>query len=360
LRYAVRAGVAGNLLLACSVSASRAGSTSAPAAELWYAGAAVCGFTHEQLQASASTNPDILVSTSLLTAISDVALDANGNVWIVGSGSDQVFRLPAAALKSPRSVQPDLVVRSEALKNPGNLAFDAGGALWVANRGSVGTSTTGDGSIVGFDIPGGLSGMQDLAPTVRITSATAGDLFQIGNIAFDSAQNLWVTSFVGLLRFDDPGSQSGDVALAPGAVIEKGGYANNLYFYAVAFDAGGALWVASGDGLHYLTSVTEFKDPGSLKGRSSPTAAATITGDADLLPAGGLAFDGTGNLWRATGGSIVMYSDPRELSGIVNPAPAITLKVVGRAAPTTNSHLVFFPPPTGSVARRAPDAAAVD
>jgi ligand-binding sensor domain-containing protein len=213
---------------------------------------------------------------------------------------------------------------------------------------------------VRFDITGGLSGMLDLAPTVRITSATAGDLFQIGNIAFDRAQNLWVTSFVGLLRFDDPGSQSGDVALTPGAVIEKDGYAKNLYFYSVAFDAGGALWAASGDGLHYLTSVTEFKDPASLLGRSSPAAAATITGDADLLPAGGLAFDGAGNLWMATGESIVMYSGPPELSGIVSPAPAITLKVAGRAAPTTNSHLVFFPPPTGSVARQGPDASAVD
>src|SRR5260370_24072601 len=79
--------MAGNLLLACSVSASRGGSASGPAGELWYAGAELCGFTHEQLQANANTNPDIVVSTSLLRARSDVALDANGNVWVVGSGS---------------------------------------------------------------------------------------------------------------------------------------------------------------------------------------------------------------------------------------------------------------------------------
>lgn len=244
-----------------------------------------------------------------------------------------------------------------ALKSPGNLTFDADGALWVANRQSPGSGTTDEGSIVRFDIPSGLSGTQDLAPTVQMTSATPGDLFQIGNIAFDGAQNLWVTSFVGLLRFDDPGSQSGAVTAEPGAVIDKNGYANNLYFYSVAFDASGALWAASGDGLHYLTSVTKFKDPGSLTGRSSPDAAATIVGDADLLPAGGLAFDSAGNLWMATGESILMYSGPGALSGIVSPGPAITLQVMGHASPTTNTHLVFFPSPAAS-ASQAIDAPA--
>jgi hypothetical protein len=134
--------------------------------------------------------------------------------------------------------------------------------------------------------------------------------------------------------------------LAPGAVIDKRGFTNDIYFYSIAFDPSGALWAASGDGFHYLTSVTEFKNPGALTGRSSPAAAATIQGALDVLPAGGLAFDRAGNLWEAISGSILMYSGTGALSGTVSPAPATTLTVTGQAVPTTNSHLVFFPSPT--------------
>ncbi len=359
-----------------------------PLPELWYGGVALCGLGHEQLQAGANATPDMVVTTPMLKTISDVALDANGNAWVVGSGSDYVFRFAAAAVRPPAvmpmkstPVEPDLVIRSPALKSPGNLAFDASGSLWVANRPPAGATMPdggampdaatmtpdggampSDGSIVRFDIPSGASGMQDLSPIARITSATAGDLSNIGNIAFDRAQNLWLTSFVGLLRFDDPRSKSGDVVLAPGAVIDKTGYANNIYFYSVAFDAKGALWATSADGLHYLTSVTEFKNPGLLGGRSSPVAAATIMGVADRLPAGGLAFDTAGNLWQANNDSILMYSGPGDLSGSVNPTPAITIKVMGVATPTTNSHLAFFPlpPSSGTTDAGADDAAADD
>jgi hypothetical protein len=323
-------------------SGSEAGSPPAPG--LWYASSGVCEFTHAQLQASANTNPQIVVTSPALGVAYDVALDANGNAWAVGSGSDNVFRFPAAALTTSGSVQADLVIHSAALKSPGNLTFDASGALWVANRPLLDAGTM-DGSIVRFDNPSALSGMQDLSPTVRITSAKAGDLFEIGSIALDASQNLWVTSFAGMMRFDNPGSQSGDVALTPAAVIDKTGYSNDIYFYSIAFDASGSLWAASGDGFHYLTSVTEFKNPGSFQGRSSPPAAATIQGAADQLPAGGLAFDGDGNLWMATVNAFVNYSAPGNLSGNVNPTPAISIKVMGAAAPTTNAHLVLFPPP---------------
>jgi hypothetical protein len=312
---------------------------------LWYAGGAVCGLAQRQLQASAGIVPQIVVHIPALTTVSDVALDANGNAWAVGPGSNSVFRLPAAALAGSVGATPDLVIQSTALDSPGNLTFDASGALWVANRPMSATGAPPDGSIVRFDIPHGMSGMQNLAPTARFTSTKAGDLFEIGNIAFDAAQNLWVSSFAGLVRFDNPRSKSGDVAESPGAVIDKSGYKNDIFFYSVAFDAAGSLWASSGDGLLYLTSVSEFKDPGSLRGRSSPAAAATIKGTAEALPAGGLAFDANGNLWQANAGAILMYSAPQTLSGTVTPTPAITLTVTRQAAPTTNAHLMFFPRP---------------
>ena len=345
-------------LLTFAASTSCSAEHSASTAELWYAASAICGLSREQLRVSANVKPDTVVSSPRLSAISDVALDAEGNVWAVGSGSNEVYRFPVSAFRSvaprrPASAEPDLVIQSPKLASPGNLTFDAEGGLWVANRPAMGDSPI-DGSIVRFDVPHGFSGNQDLLPTVEISPSTPGDFFQIGNIAFDETGSLWLTSFVGVLRFDDPRSLEGSVVRAADAVIEKSGYTDNAYFYSVSFDPEGALWAASGDGLHHLTSVTKFGDPGSLTGRSSPAADAVIIGITDGLPAGGVAFDGARNLWLATGESIVMYSRSNALSGTVTAEPAITLELRGGAAPATNSHLLFFPRPPGSIIGGSP------
>jgi hypothetical protein len=365
LRCAARAKVACTLLSVCWLCTSCGGSGSAsggpgtdsgPGADgsaagsplapgLWFASTSACEFPAPKLTSARNADPPIVVTASSLPVVNDLALDAKGNAWVVGSGSNDVFRIPAAALTKSGTATADLVIQSAALESPGNLAFDASGSLWVANRPVVGKGAPGDGSILRFDVPGGASGMTTLAPKATITSTKASDLFEIGGMAFDASQNLWVTSFVGLVRFDNPRGQSGPAALAPGAVINKTGFANDIYFYSVAFDASGSLWASSSDGLHYLTSITEFKNPGSLRGRSSPAAAATIQGAMDVLPAGGLAFDVAGNLWMTTGGSVLMYSNPSSLTGSVKTSPAVDIELDVTYAPTTNSHLLFFPPP---------------
>ncbi len=343
----IRKGPLGLALLVCVGATACAGSPAPPRGELWYAGPALCGFSHEQLQKSRQSRPAIVVSTPGLSAFSDVAFDDHGDAWVVGTGSDDILRFPAAKLGEPGAATPDLIVRSAALTAPGNLVFDGGGALWVANRGALPGGTDGDGTLVRFDIPSEATGLLTIEPSAQLSSDTPGDLFQIGSMAIDHDQNLWVTSFAGIVRFDHAGDARGEVELAPGAVIDKSGYADNSYFYSVAFDLTGTLFAASGDELHYLTRVTAFGDPGTLSGRSSPVPLLTIAGEEDLLPAGGLAFDRTGDLWMATGVSILRYSNPIALTGTVNPAPSLTLAVTGLDAPTTNSHLLFSHEPLG-------------
>lgn len=314
--------------------------------ELWYAGRSLCAFAESQLATSGSNDPALVAAVPSLTAVSDVALDADGNVWVVGLGSDDVFRFPPAAFDDPEHVAPDLELQSDALQNPGSLTFDANGGLWVATRPPIVNGRVTEGSIMRFDVPKDATGTLALAPGAELGSMTDGDLDEIGSIEFDADNNLWVSALSGLLRFDDPTGITDAEELDPSAVIDKTGYGNNIQFYSVAFDPDGALWTASGDGLHFLTSVNKFEKPGSLSGRSSPDPAVTISGGMDLLPAGGIAFDGSGNLWFATNGAIDEYTDPSALHGSVNPDPAVTLALTGDAAPSTYSHLVFFPPPS--------------
>jgi hypothetical protein len=338
-------------LLAVAGAAACVAPPDARRGALWYAGPALLGFSENQLDESGQSAPEIAVSTPALSAFSDVAFDDDGGAWVVGAGSDDVLRFRAVDLGGSGPATPSLIVQSSALGSPGNLAFDRAGALWVANRRGPPGRPDGEGTLVRFDIPRGATGTLHLEPTARLSSDTPGDLFQIGSIAFDPAEDLWVTSFAGIVRFDRPADARGDIALTPGAVIDKNGYADNSYFYSVAFDAAGTLFAASGDGLHFLTRVTAFASSNALRGRSSPTPLFTVRGEEDALPAGGLAFDEDGDLWMATGISILRYPPPTALSGTVDVAPSLALAVAGRHAPTTNSHLLFAMDPSRTQGR---------
>ena len=315
--------------------------------ELWYGGLAICAFTGSQLATSTGKNPALIVTSTSLLAFSDVVLDGAGNAWVVGAGSDEVLRFPAAALRASGPATADLEIHSAALKAPGNLAFDRDGNLWVANRQSVnGTSVEEIGTVVRFDHPQDLSGVQELQFTARIQTSRPSDFLDVGAIAFDAAGSLWVTSFAGMLRFDSPGTLSGDVTLAPQALIDATGYPNNVYFYSIAFDQNGALWAAAAAGTS-LNSIMKLTAPGSLTGRTSPGPALTVVGAGEILPAGGLAFDASGNLWMANSESILMYEGLEALSGVVDVAPSITLEVSNSASPSLNGHLSFHPSPEG-------------
>jgi ligand-binding sensor domain-containing protein len=304
---------------------------------LWYGALDTCALKESQLEAGGQQQPTVLLETAETNAALDVALDAQGRLWMVGSGSARLYRFDDPAAASTH--EPNLIVASAALRQPGNLALDANGGLWVANRREL--SSSEDGTILRFDVPPDASGKITLEPSAEIASAKRGDLFQLGYLKFDGEEHLWVTSFRGLLRFDDPLGVVGQMSPEPDALIEKSGFSNNIFFYSVAFDAEGSLWAASADGLHYLTSITKFENPNGLTGRGSPRVAASLLGARDELPAGGLTLDDHGNLWLATASALVMYRDVAKFEGMVDPPADRRIQLDGRAAPTTNSHLVF-------------------
>ena len=351
------ASLAAGLLYAASL-AGCGGSGSSPhaAGRLWYAGRALCSFTQAQLERSDQSNPAIsITSDAAAAAFGDLALDGNGDVWAVDSAGDQILRFPASSLDGVESATPDLVIRSDAFHSPGNLVFDGDGGLWVANCPATEDARPCAGFILRFDAPGSLTGTQSLSPSLSLRSEAPDDLSGLGAIAFDASGNLWATSLAGAVRFEDPRSLSGDVALAPYAVIQNSGYTSpwswspqpaNVSFFMIAFDSSGALWAAAQTTGFYLSSVMKFANPESLRGSSSPAPAAVIIGEPDLLPAGGMAFDPQGNLWLATADAILQYAEPGELTGEVNPTPAVTLGVFNECSPSLYGHLVLFPAPS--------------
>lgn len=314
----------------------------APAAELWFAGSVVSGLSREQVRTGAAEKPALVGDVAVEGAgpIVDLAIDPQGNVWLVLAGQPNVYRFPS--LRRSGEMKPDLVLHSPQITNPGNLELDSNGSVWVANR--AGTTSVDDGTILRLDVSASEAGERTLDASLEIRAARKGDLAQLGHLAFDAQQNLWVTSFAGLLRYDDPRAATGALALEPGAVIDKRGYPSNIYFYSATFDATGNLWASSADGLHYLTSVSKFEDPGTLTGRTSPPIAATILGAMGELPSGGVTFDAAGDLWLATERSLLRYAQPGALQGTQDLSPASRIMVPASSAPTTNSHIVFTYP----------------
>lgn len=310
-------------------------------ATLWYAGKRLWSVPSDAL-AGDGTSVRPLDVDALDVAVRD------GHVWLITSETS-LARYPSSsierAIDDEGAPVPDLVLRSAALTHATNLVIAPGGELWVVNAGSPQDSDEADGELLRFELPADARGETEIEPSAVVHAARPGDHYKLGSLAFDSAGALWVTSFTGILRYDAPGDLSGDTRPTPGAVLEKDGFRENVYFYSVAFDAQGALWAASGDGYHYLASVSRFEQPEGWSGRISPEASATLAGVRDALPAGGLAFDADGALWLANYSSLSRYDSPGDLSGWVEDEPAVRISLMGDAAPALHAHLVLASAP---------------
>src|SRR5438552_14990145 len=67
-------------------AAAGSGQVTLPA-QLWYGGGVLCGFKGAQLTSSGTAEPAVALPLPPLTAVLDLAFDASGSAWVVGSGS---------------------------------------------------------------------------------------------------------------------------------------------------------------------------------------------------------------------------------------------------------------------------------
>lgn len=307
-----------------------------PTGRLWLSrddpdGAALAAYDAAQLIEDAAPEPVVTIGNEP-QHWTGVAFDADGNAWVARYFPTRaVVRFRAHDLATSGARVPDVVLTSVAvdvLSGPVGLAFDASGALWVSGKSS--------NTIVKY-APEQLASSGAPSPQVVLRSNT-GSLAEPGALAFDAGGALWVTN-----AGNDSVVMFTPTQLAasgsPIPTVTLTGTANALSRpVGLAFDAGGSLWVATLTG----AGVLRYR-PEQLLASGSPTPSATLTG---FWRQTSLAFDHAGDLWvrmdASTGSFLARIADPGSLTMASEAVIATAIELefgAGGDDPT------FFPPP---------------
>jgi sugar lactone lactonase YvrE len=327
-------------------------------AMLWVGTAAsdgprLLGYTASELETSTSAPPAIALTPPPGTgAVTGMAFDQDGNLWVADSANSTVSKYTAAQLASSGSVTPAVVLSSTdlyspiyglmtgpSIMGPHGLAFDASGNLWVAN---------------GNPDYYGQSSIAEFAPSQLVTSGALVPLYMVfgdycsyrcrffhspQTLLFDPTGNLWVSdlttekvliyppdqlkpqpglgfSFDSLSIWDDTGQ--GEAGTDSGLDSPIG----------LAFDAAGDLWVSLG----LINRLVDFAPSQQVNGPAVPTL--TLGGVATSLSGPrGLAFDSSGNLWVANlGGNAILEFTASQLGSSGDPVPNVVIETTSPPA----------------------------
>jgi streptogramin lyase len=241
------------------------------------------GFSSSLLSASASREPAVSVTAG---AGIDVTFDAEGNLWSMGAtlAEPHLLRFPRTTLGASGEKEPDrgiTIADVPCIPAMRAFAFDPGGALWVSSCGGRISKLSGSD----------LAGSGEVTPSVILSTVEDN-----GDVAFDSAGNLWVTAGLSVLRFD--AGRLGSSSAAPANLtltVRSNDDTRDLGPSNLAFDAGGNLWVSDFGG-NLLARVARA----SLSGTGAQSAVSEVT---LALSVSALlerpAFDDSGGLWLA-------------------------------------------------------------
>jgi sugar lactone lactonase YvrE len=313
---------------------------------VWLIGGAVAGantanaavaYTASQLQGGAPT-PTVTFALPVTSGHnidpSAIALDAQGNVWVVNDNSNTIVEYTTAQLTASGSPTPAVTLQEAALTAPYALAFDAQGNLWVGNNGAC--------TIVEFTASQ-LTASGSPTPAVTIHD---GDPFtnEPGGFAFDSAGNLWVANNAVSTIVEYSASQlAASGSPTPVVTISSAALA---WPQGLAFDRHGNLWVANTGVVDTHGNIVEFAGA-SLTTSGSPAATVTLTPPTSTFGTEitDVAFDNGGNLWYTdlSSNSIGEFTTA-QLTASGSPTPAVSIPIANTVYPTG---LVFSPPAAG-------------
>lgn len=256
---------------------------------------------------STGTSPASGYTGGGLWESSSLAVDGSANIWIAnrpsGSGKGSVSEFSSTGVAQSNSP-----ITTGGLNNPMGVAVDGSGNVWVANSGIAGISEFSSAGIANANSPIG-----------------TGYTIYPNAIAIDSSGGVWVTttysSSIGKLS-------NGSTTIS---VLTGGGLSAPN---AIAIDGAGNVWVTNSAPYNSGSyGISEFNSSGTAITGASGYLGGPNTGFA-LRPPGGIAVDGSGNLWVANwvrnGGDYIS-----EFVGVA--APVITPIVAGLpATPSAN------------------------
>ncbi len=227
----------------------------------------------------------VTISGNALRATQGLTFDAQGNLWVsnnVAIGQAYtIVEYNAAQLSTSGSPTPMVTIGGPALQGPEQMALDAQGDLWVASSLA--------NTVVEYT-PAQLSTGGDLTPSVTLSAADTSLGTPI-SIAFDHQGNMWVANATVVLGND--AGLSTVVEFPQSALMSSGSPLPTMTItlpggipipWQIAFDNSGDLWVVTSSG-HTLLEYTAAQ----IAGGGSPSPAVTVM--LNSLYGGGLAFD---------------------------------------------------------------------
>ncbi len=159
---------------------------------LWVASSAnnsIFGYSAALALAGGSPTPTVSITSTDLHAPAALAFDADGNLWVanLGSGSASLVEFSAAQLVSGGSIAAAVtLIPTSVLTAPTGIAFDANGNLWVANSDAVGSTA----AVLSFT-PAQLAAGGSPAPSVIVHLENPS---LTGGLAFDESGSLWLSN----------------------------------------------------------------------------------------------------------------------------------------------------------------------
>jgi streptogramin lyase len=192
-----------------------------------------------------------------------IALDPYDDPWLTNTFSSSVTELTSSGTRATTNP-----FSGGGIQGPGPLAFDGYGNVWIANNGPTLSKLSANGSA--------------LSPS---TGFSTGGVSGPMGIALDTYGNAWIADTGG----NDVAVLSSSGIQIPGSPYTGGGLSGP---FALAIDSTGGAWVANFNG----SSLSRFSNAGA------PISGSPYYG-AGLNKPIGLALDGLGNVWLVNSGS---------------------------------------------------------
>lgn len=296
-----------------------------------------------------------------------VVLDAS-RLWLVNSGTQSLVAFDTTQRAQTGAPSPIRTVQAPGdvtLQEIAAMALDAAGDLWVGGCSNYPLKKIAKADLATTSQPTPVVALQDVVGRFGCISA----------LAFDSAGNLWATSYAGLFEID-AASLRGNGLLLPKVQIQNQYVSNGGYYTlpnpaSIAFDGSGNLWVAnasgpmieltsaqlaSGDpnptvvlrGSVFTSVVSVLPDTSgawvlrnrslvhlpaaSLTSSGSPAADVTLTAafgsdgsQLSFISSAGLGRDAAGNLWVSDADRLEELT-PAQLTASGAPAPSVIVR----------------------------------